>query len=76
MAVAQPARTVDVSENGALLECRSKFDQGVEVMIHNPITLQNGLFKVIRASLAPSGSGWNIAVELEAADEPDFWGLR
>ena len=75
-AVAQPARTIDVSGTGALLECRSKFEVGAEVMIHNPNSLQNGSFKVIRSALTGSGSAWNIAVELEAADVPDFWGIR
>jgi hypothetical protein len=71
-AVAQPARTIDVNQHGALLECRSKFEPGAEVMIHNPKNLQNGLFKVIRASVSPSGTAWHIAVELQDA-AGDFW---
>jgi hypothetical protein len=56
--------------------CRSKFEPGAEVMIHNPKNLQNGLFKVIRAILSPAGSAWNIAVELQEPGETDFGGLR
>ena len=74
-AVAQPAQTVEVSAEGALIECRSKFEPGAEVMIHNPKNLQNGMFKVIRAKLSPAGSAWNIAVELQDPGEVDFWGL-
>jgi hypothetical protein len=74
-AVAQPAKTIEVSMHGALLECRSKFEPGAEVMIHNPKNLQNGLFKVIRSQLSPSGSAWNIGVELQELSEADFWGV-
>ena len=74
-AVAQQARTIEVSQEGALIECRSKFEPGAEVMIHNPKNLQNGLFKVIRAILSPAGSAWNIGVELQESNETDFWGL-
>jgi hypothetical protein len=74
-AVAQPARAIEVSDHGALLECRSKFELGAEVMVHNPKNLQNGLFKVVRAQLSPSGAAWNIGVELQEISPTDFWGL-
>ena len=74
-AVAQQARTIEVSQEGAMIECRSKFEPGAEVMIHNPKNLQNGFFKVIRAKLSPAGSAWNVAVELQEPGEGDFWGL-
>ncbi len=72
---AQPAQTVEVSEHGALIECRTKFEQGAELMIHNPKNLQNGLFKIVRSSLSPSGSSWRIGVEMQDRDLTDFWGL-
>ena len=75
-AVAQLAQTISVNEQGSLLECRSKFEVGAEVMIHNPVNLQNGLFRVVRAALAPAGAAWNIAVELQERNMTDFWGLR
>ncbi len=75
-AAAQQARAIEVSQEGALIECRSKFEPGAEVMIHNPKNLQNGLFKVIRANLSPAGSAWNIAVELQEPSETDCCGLR
>ncbi len=75
-AVAQAARAIEVSDHGALLECRSKFDLGADVMIHNPANLQNGLFKVVRAQVTPSGAAWNIAVEFQETNQANFWGIR
>ena len=76
-AVAQPAQTIDVSESGALIECRSKFELGSEVMIHNPKSLQNDLFKVIWVRLSPAGSSWHMAVEKQQqSTSEDFWGSR
>ena len=72
-AAAEPARTLELSEHGAMIECLSNFELGADVMVHNPKTLQNDLFKVFRTNLAPSGSAWNVALELQAADDPDFW---
>jgi len=74
-ATAQQARTLEVSREGAMIECRSKFEPGAEVMIHNPKNLQNGFFKVKRANLSPTGSAWNIAVELQESGDENFWGL-
>lgn len=75
-AAAQQARTIDVSEQGAMIECRSKFEPGAEVMIHNPKNSKTGLFKVIRTKPSPGGFGWNLALELQDIIETDFWGLR
>lgn len=72
-AVAQSVLAIDISEHGALLECRSKFDVGAEVMIHNPANPQNGLFKVVRATVSPSGSAWHVSIELHDPT-PNFWG--
>lgn len=76
-AVAQAARVLDVSEAGALVECRSKFEPGTEVMVHNPKNLQTGLFKVVRASPSPAGAAWHLGLQLlEPAAAADFWRLE
>jgi hypothetical protein len=72
-AVAQPARAMDVSEHGALIECRGKFDPGAEVMIHNPKNLQTGLFKVVRAKPSPAGGAWHLGIEMLEPLTAAFW---
>ncbi len=75
-AVAQPAETIDVSDEGALVECRSRFAPGAEVIIHNPKNLHDGLFRVLRANPSPGGAAWIIALELLDLHKTDFWGQR
>ena len=75
-AVAQPAQTIEVNDHGALIQTRSKFEPGSEVMIHNPKNLQNGLFKIIWSKPSPAGTAWNAAVEYLDRDATDFWGIH
>jgi len=75
-AAAQPAKTIVVSDHGALIECRSSFRSGAEVMIHNPKNLQNAVFKVLRSTPSTAGSLWKVAVEFAEPEAGDFWGLR
>ena len=70
--VAQPARAIDVNQQGALVECRSKFDPGAELMIHNLKNARTGLFRVIRVNQA-SGGGWQLGLELVDPAGVDFW---
>lgn len=72
-AVAQSARVMDVSEGGALVECRSKFDPGTEVMVHNPNNLQTGLFKVVRINPSPAGAAWHLGLQMLEPRTADFW---
>ncbi len=74
-AVAQPARAIDVSDRGALIECRSKFETGADLMVYNLQNFQTGLFKVVRALPSPTGAGWQLGVELQDPGDTDFWGL-
>lgn len=73
-AVAQPARAIDVSNHGALIECRSKFEPGTELMIHNLKNYQTGLFKVIRVTPSTAGAAWHMGLELLDPSGIDFWG--
>ncbi len=75
-AVGQTVETIEVNNNGALLKTRSKFDPGVEVMIHNPKNLENGLFKIVGSKPSPAGSAWNVAVEYLDGDATAFWGIQ
>ena len=75
-AVAQPAQTIEVSDHGALIQARSRCEKGVELMIHNPQNLQNGLFKVIWSKPSPTKTAWYIALEYQDQDGTDFWGLH
>ncbi|MCH8268352.1 MAG: PilZ domain-containing protein [Acidobacteria bacterium] len=75
-AVGQTAETIEVNNNGALLKTRSKFDPGVEVMIHNPKNLENGLFNIVWSKPSPAGTAWNVAVEYMDGDATAFWGIQ
>ncbi len=75
-ALAQPARAIDVSDHGALIECRSKFEPGSELMIHNLKNFQTGLFKVVRATPSSAGAAWQLGLELLDPSGTDFWGPR
>ena len=75
-AVGQTAETIEVNNNGALLKTRSKFDPGVEVMIHNPKNLENGLFNIVWSKPSPAGTAWNVAVQYMDGDATAFWGIQ
>ena len=75
-AVGQTAETIEVNNKGALLKTRSKFDPGVEVMIHNPKNLENGLFNIVWSKPSPAGTAWNVAVQYMDGDATAFWGIQ
>ncbi|MBI3896302.1 MAG: PilZ domain-containing protein [Acidobacteria bacterium] len=75
-AVAQSGQTIEVSDHGALIQTRIKYESGTELMIHNPQNLQNALFKVVWSKPSSGGSAWNTAVAYEDQTAIDFWGLH
>ncbi len=75
-AVAQPALTLEVNDQGGLIQTRTRFEPGNEVMIHNPKNLQNGLFRIVWSKPSRLGSSWNTAVEFQEPNAEDFWGCR
>ncbi|OFV99966.1 MAG: hypothetical protein A3F68_01415 [Acidobacteria bacterium RIFCSPLOWO2_12_FULL_54_10] len=74
-AAAQPAHTIEVSDHGALIQARSRYEPGAELMIHNPQNLQNALFKVIWSKPSSAATAWNVAVQCEDQSAIDLWGL-
>ena len=74
-ALAQPGQTIDVSEHGAQIRSRTRFEPGAEVMIHNPENLRNGLFQVIRCQLSSDQTGWILALDSIDSSGGEFWDL-
>ena len=67
-----PAQIVDVSDHGALIECRSQFDLLTDLMIQLQDNHKSSLAVVVRT--APTDNGWRMGIELIGASGKDFWG--
>ena len=72
--IEQPAETIDVSSRGVLIQAPQPYEPGSEVLLHDPISLNNRVFRVVWSQT--NGGAWTIALEFQQRDRVRSWGYH
>jgi hypothetical protein len=70
----QPAETIDVSSRGVLVQTPQPYEPGAEVLLHDPVNLNNRLFRVVWSQT--TGETWTIALEFQERERVRSWGYH